>query len=103
MHSKFNPTKILRTTVDREVMYPLYDFAAEFAVLGYLEITRELVGLVNQYAPPYRETVQDLFKPLWLIWDSISVKAQPPQEKGPLLHGVVGTLQIVRQQFDSRR
>ena len=69
MHSKFNLTKILRTTVDREVMYPLYDFAAEFAVLGYLEITRELVGLVNQYAPPYQETVQDLFKPLWLIWD----------------------------------
>ena len=67
MHSKFNPTKILRTTVDREVMYPLYDFAAEFAVLGYLEISRELVGLVNQYAPPYQETVQDLFKPLWLI------------------------------------
>jgi hypothetical protein len=68
MHSKFNPTKILRTTVDRELMYPLYDFAAEFAVLGYLDITRELVGLVNKYAPPYRETVQDLFKPLWLIW-----------------------------------
>jgi hypothetical protein len=69
MHSKFNLTKILRTTVDREIMYPLYGFAAEFAVLGYLEITRELVGLVNKYAPPYQETVQDLFKPLWLIWD----------------------------------
>ena len=73
MHSKFNLTKILRTTVDREVMYPLYDFAAEFAVLGYLEITRELVGLVNKYAPPYRETVQDLFKPLWLIWDMTGI------------------------------
>lgn len=69
MHSKFNPTKILRTVGDQELGYTLYDFAAEFAVLGYLETARELVGLVNRYAPLYREKSQYLFKPLWLIWD----------------------------------
>jgi hypothetical protein len=69
MHPKFNPTKILRTTGDQELGYTLYDFASEFAVLGYFEITRELVGLVTKYAPLYREKSQNLFKPLWLIWD----------------------------------
>ncbi|PMD18443.1 hypothetical protein NA56DRAFT_751393 [Hyaloscypha hepaticicola] len=73
MHPKFNPTQILRTIGEQELGYTLYDFAAEFAVLGYLEITRELVGLVNKYAPLYRETAQDLFKPLWLIWDMTGI------------------------------
>ncbi len=46
----------------------MYDFAAVFAVLDYLETTRELLGLVNKYAPLSREKSQDLFKLLSLIW-----------------------------------
>jgi hypothetical protein len=68
MQSKFSPARILRTIDEQELGYTLEAFAAEFAVLGYLDITRELISLVNKLAPLYRRNAH-AFKPLWLIWD----------------------------------
>jgi len=69
MHPKFNPAKILRTTEDQDLGQVLQEFAPEFAVLGYLDIARELISLVNTHPPLYRRESTHIFQPLWLIWD----------------------------------
>jgi hypothetical protein len=69
MNPKFNPAQILRTTDGQELGHTLFCFAAEFAILGYFDIARELISLVNKHAPLYRQNSLVTFQPLWLLWD----------------------------------
>jgi hypothetical protein len=63
----FNKEAVLRRRTIQSAEIGLADLSLEFAVLGYLDIARRLVSLLNKYDPVYYKKSMRL-KPLWLAW-----------------------------------
>ena len=69
MTPKFDRKEVLHYASPTDVEYQLLNLSQEFSVLGYLDVARKLVSLLNIHNPDLHG--RSTMRPLWLAWSEV--------------------------------